>query len=49
MPAHKTLKIARHAQIQTALRGSDAVSVRELTELLGVSEATVRRDLEDLE
>lgn len=49
MPAHKTLKVTRHAQIQSALVDSDAVTVRELTELLGVSEATVRRDLEDLE
>ncbi|MEZ5097868.1 MAG: DeoR/GlpR family DNA-binding transcription regulator [Nocardioides sp.] len=52
MVAHKPLKFARHARIQSALDSPESpggVSVRELTELLGVSQATVRRDLEDLE
>lgn len=49
---HKPLKFARQARIQSALdspASPGGVSVRELTELLGVSQATVRRDLEDLE
>lgn len=49
MTAQRTLKVTRHARIQSALDGASSITVRELTELLGVSEATVRRDLEDLE
>lgn len=49
MTAHRTLKVTRHAQIRSALDGVSGVTVRELTALLGVSEATIRRDLEDLE
>ena len=39
----------RHTQILALLEENGAVSVRRLTSLLYVSEATVRRDLAELE
>lgn len=44
-----TLRVSRLAQIQQILTAADAVTIGELTETLGVSEATVRRDLEALQ
>ena len=42
------LKIARQAQIRSLVQKNGQVSVTELIDLLNVSEATVRRDLEEL-
>jgi DeoR/GlpR family transcriptional regulator of sugar metabolism len=43
------LPAERHRRIQELLRERQAVRVSTLSELLGVSEVTVRRDLEELE
>jgi len=43
------LKIERHDQIQTLVHDHGRVTVQELSNLFGVSEATVRRDLEELD
>jgi DeoR family transcriptional regulator of aga operon len=47
--ASRTLRASRLGQIQQLLSGADAVTIGELTEHLGVSEATVRRDLDELQ
>ena len=44
-----TLPAERHRRILQVLRERHAVRVSTLSELLGVSEVTVRRDLEELE
>ncbi len=49
MAGRSTLRVTRMTQIQEMLAGGEAVTVGELTALLGVSEATVRRDLEALQ
>ncbi|HEX5016454.1 MAG TPA: DeoR/GlpR family DNA-binding transcription regulator [Actinomycetes bacterium] len=49
MVSRSTLRVSRLAQIQQMLQGADAVTIGELTERLGVSEATVRRDLDALQ
>jgi DeoR/GlpR family transcriptional regulator of sugar metabolism len=49
MAGRSTLRVSRMTQIQQMLAAGDAVTVGELTERLGVSEATVRRDLEALQ
>ena len=43
------LKLERHNQIQMMIRESGRVTVPELSSLFGVSEATIRRDLEELD
>jgi DeoR family transcriptional regulator of aga operon len=43
------LKADRHDQIQTLIIDKGRVTVQELSTLFGVSEATVRRDLEELD
>jgi DeoR/GlpR family transcriptional regulator of sugar metabolism len=43
------LPVERHDQIERMLRARGVVRVGELSELLGISEVTVRRDLEALE
>lgn len=47
--SRSTLRVSRLAQIQQMLEGADAVTIGELTSRLGVSEATVRRDLDALQ
>ena len=47
--SRSTLRVSRLAQIQQMLEGADAVTIGELTNRLGVSEATVRRDLDALQ
>jgi DeoR family transcriptional regulator of aga operon len=47
--ASRTLRVSRLGQIEEMLAASDAVTIGELTARLGVSEATVRRDLEELQ
>jgi DeoR/GlpR family transcriptional regulator of sugar metabolism len=47
--SRSTLRVSRLAQIQQMLQGADAVTIGELTDRLGVSEATVRRDLDALQ
>ena len=49
MPSRSTVRVSRLAQIQQMLQGADAVTIGELTDQLGVSEATVRRDLDALQ
>lgn len=49
MAARTTLRASRLVQIEQLLADGDAVTVGELTGRLGVSEATVRRDLEALQ
>jgi DeoR/GlpR family transcriptional regulator of sugar metabolism len=49
MAARSTLRASRLTQIQQMLAAGDAVTVGELTDRLGVSEATVRRDLDALQ
>ena len=44
-----SLRVSRFAQIQQMLHADHAVTIGELTERLGVSEATVRRDLDALQ
>lgn len=43
------LKLARHAQIETILNESGQVTVGELNARLNVSEATIRRDLDEMD
>ena len=43
------LKLERHNQIQTMIKDRGRVTVQELSNLFGVSEATIRRDLEELD
>ncbi|HBX68093.1 MAG TPA: DeoR/GlpR transcriptional regulator [Chloroflexi bacterium] len=43
------LKIERHDQIQNLLKDRGRVTVQELSSLFSVSEATIRRDLEELD
>ncbi|HEV8564431.1 MAG TPA: DeoR/GlpR family DNA-binding transcription regulator [Actinomycetota bacterium] len=43
------LPVERHRRIQEILRGRQAARVSTLSDLLGVSEVTIRRDLEDLD
>jgi len=43
------LKMERHDQIQNLIKDNGRVTVSELSSLFGVSEATVRRDLEELD
>ena len=48
-PAHPSILPAeRQRRILDALRGDGGVTVEGLVQLLGVSESTVRRDLEQL-
>ena len=47
--SRSSLRVSRFAQIQQMLADEDAVTIGELTERLGVSEATVRRDLDALQ
>jgi DeoR family fructose operon transcriptional repressor len=49
MAARSSLRVRRLAQIRQMLDAGDAVTVGELTDRLGVSEATVRRDLDLLQ
>lgn len=49
MGSRAPLRVGRLATIQRLLEGRDALSITELTSTLGVSEATVRRDLERLQ
>ena len=49
MTGRSSLRVSRLAQIQQMLAAGDAVTVGELTGRLGVSEATVRRDLDVLQ
>ena len=49
MTGRSTLRVGRLAAIRRLLDGRDALSIGELTHQLGVSEATVRRDLEQLQ
>jgi DeoR/GlpR family transcriptional regulator of sugar metabolism len=49
MASRSTLRVSRLAQIQQMLQGTDAITIGELTDRLGVSEATVRRDLDALQ
>ena len=44
-----SLRVSRFAQIRQMLEQADVVTIGELTDRLGVSEATVRRDLEALQ
>jgi DeoR/GlpR family transcriptional regulator of sugar metabolism len=43
------LKAERHGQIQALIRNQGRVTVPKLSALFGVSEATIRRDLEELD
>lgn len=43
------LKVDRHEAIRAAIQERSSVSLADLINLLGVSEATVRRDLDELE
>ena len=45
----RTLRVSRLGQIEEMLAAADAVTIGELTARLGVSEATVRRDLDELQ
>jgi DeoR/GlpR family transcriptional regulator of sugar metabolism len=47
--SRSSLRVSRFAQIQHMLEQDDAVTIGQLTDQLGVSEATVRRDLEALQ
>lgn len=49
MASRSTLRVSRLTQIQQMLENDDAVTVGQLTDRLGVSEATVRRDLDALQ
>ena len=49
MASRSTLRVSRLSQIQQLLDDDRAVTVGQLTHLLGVSEATVRRDLDALQ
>jgi len=49
MASRSTLRVSRLTQIQQMLEDDDAVTVGQLTNRLGVSEATVRRDLDALQ
>ena len=49
MASRSTLRVSRLTQIQQMLEDDDAVTVGQLTDRLGVSEATVRRDLDALQ
>jgi DeoR family transcriptional regulator of aga operon len=49
MASRATLRVSRLTQIQQMLEDDDAVTVGQLTDRLGVSEATVRRDLDALQ
>jgi DeoR family transcriptional regulator of aga operon len=49
MASRVTLRVSRLTQIQQMLADDDAVTVGQLTDRLGVSEATVRRDLDALQ
>lgn len=49
MASRSTLRVSRLTQIQQMLEADDAVTVGQLTDRLGVSEATVRRDLDALQ
>lgn len=49
MAGRTTLRVHRLAEIQRLLAHGSAVTIGQLTEELGVSEATVRRDLESLQ
>lgn len=49
MASRSSLRVSRLTQIQQMLEGAHAVTIGELTERLGVSEATVRRDLDVLQ
>ena len=42
------LKLERHGQIQNLVIDQGRVTVQELSSLFGVSDATIRRDLEEL-
>lgn len=42
------LKLERHGQIQRLVANQGRVTVQELSDLFGVSDATIRRDLEEL-
>jgi len=43
------LKLERHGQIQTVIKHKGRATVQELSIRFGVSEATIRRDLDDLD
>jgi DeoR/GlpR family transcriptional regulator of sugar metabolism len=47
--SRSSLRVSRFTQIQQMLTEGDSVTIGELTERLGVSEATVRRDLDALQ
>jgi DeoR/GlpR family transcriptional regulator of sugar metabolism len=47
--AHRTLATERWARLRALIRANRVVRVEELTDALGVSAATIRRDLEELE
>jgi DeoR family transcriptional regulator of aga operon len=49
MVSRTSLRASRLAQIQQMLQGADAVTIGQLTDQLGVSEATIRRDLDALQ
>lgn len=49
MTGRSTLRVGRLAAIQRLLDGRESLTIGELTDELGVSEATVRRDLEMLQ
>ena len=49
MTGRSTLRVGRLAAIQRLLAGRDSLTIGELTDQLGVSEATVRRDLDTLQ
>jgi len=49
MTGRSTLRVGRLATIQRLLAGRESLTIGELTQELGVSEATVRRDLEMLQ
>jgi len=46
---HKNLAAVRYEEIKKLLKGKHVVSVAELSQTLGVSQATIRRDLVELE
>lgn len=49
MASRSTLRVSRLTQIQQMLDDDDAVTIGQLIDRLGVSEATVRRDLDALQ
>ena len=49
MASRSTLRVSRLAQIQQMLEAGHAITIGQLTDRLGVSEATVRRDLDVLQ